>query len=40
MPHCIDSNTIITTHNRNFNGINWEKSIEDDKIIKNLSLSN
>ena len=37
MPHCIDSNTIVSIQERFFDGQNWEASINNDKVIKNLS---
>jgi hypothetical protein len=37
MPHCIDSNTILSTKTMTFNGQNWEQSYEQDQLIKSLS---
>jgi len=37
MPHCIDSNTIVSTINMFWDGQNWEKSFEQDQLIKSLS---
>ena len=37
MPHCIESNTIVSTVIRTFDGVNWEQAINEDKIIKTLS---
>jgi hypothetical protein len=37
MPHCIDSNTILSTIEKEFDGQNWETAFENDKIIKSLS---
>lgn len=37
MPHCIDSNTIISTVEKTFDGINWEQAMEQDKLIQSLS---
>ena len=39
MPHCINSNTILSIDLKRFNGQDWEHSYEQDKIIKNLSKS-
>lgn len=36
-PHCIDSNTIENITVQKFDGVNWEKSYENDKLIKELS---
>jgi hypothetical protein len=37
MPHCIDSNTIISIIEKTFDGLKWEEAIEQDKIIRSLS---
>jgi len=37
MPHCITSDTVTNIHRIKFNGANWEKSMEKDTIIKNMS---
>jgi hypothetical protein len=37
MPHCIDSNTIVSISERFFDGENWEIAIQQDKEIKDLS---
>ena len=37
MPHCIDSDTIVSIKEHFFDGMNWEKSIDEDKVIKSLS---
>lgn len=37
MPHCIDSNTIVSTIYESFDGDNWELSLEKDTVIQALS---
>lgn len=37
MPHCIDSNTIVSTIDKPFDGDNWESSLEKDTVIQALS---
>jgi len=40
MPHCIDSNTIISTVEKTFDGLNWEQALAQDKVIQSLSKEN
>ena len=37
MPHCIDSQTILSIKNMFFDGENWEQSYKNDETIKKLS---
>ena len=37
MPHCIDSNTIVSTRSVFWDGQHWEESYEKDQLIKSLS---
>jgi len=37
VPHCIDSNTIISVIYKCFDGQNWESSFEADSTILSLS---